>query len=145
MNKYNNFKDSVGNKINNVKQWWNKDTSDGSMVDNARVGIKNWWNKAFGKKDANVENGNVNVVHGTLPSNYKEEEAKYFQTGMYTPNVENSGINVVPGNMTGHTVITNNYYGGGSGGGETETGEGNPSMSDLGFEGLVTNYALATK
>ena len=145
MNKYNNFKDSVGNKINNVKQWWNKDTSDGSMVDNARVGIKNWWNKAFGKKDANVENGNVNVVPGTLPSNYKEEEAKYFQTGMYTPNVENSGINVIPGNMTGPTVITNNYYGGGGNGGGVETGEGNPTMNDLGFEGLVTNYALATK
>jgi len=145
VNKYNNFKDSVGNKINNVKQWWNKDTSDGSMVDNARVGIKNWWNKAFGKKDANVENGNVNVVPGTLPSNYKEEEAKYFQTGMYTPNVENSGINVIPGNMTGPTVITNNYYGGGGNGGGVETGEGNPTMNDLGFEGLVTNYALATK
>ena len=85
-------------------------------VDNARVGIKNWWNRAFGKKDANVENGNVNVVPGTLPSNYKEEEAKYFQTGMYTPNVENSGINVIPGNMTGPTVITNNYYGGGGNG-----------------------------
>ena len=145
VNKYNNFKDSVGNKINNVKQWWNKDTSDGSMVDNARVGIKNWWNKAFGKKDANVENGNVNVVPGTLPSNYKEEEAKYFQTGMYTPNVENSAINVIPGNMTGHTVITNNYYGGGGNSGGVETGEGNPTMNDLGFEGLVTNYALATK
>mgnify|MGYP001468742023 CR=1 FL=1 len=145
VNKYNNFKDSVGNKINNVKQWWNKDTSDGSMVDNARVGIKNWWNRAFGKKDANVENGNVNVVPGTLPSNYKEEEAKYFQTGMYTPNVENSGINVIPGNMTGPTVITNNYYGGGGNGGGVETGEGNPTMNDLGFEGLVTNYALATK
>ena len=74
-----------------------------------------------------------------------KEEAKYFQTGMYTPNVENSGINVIPGNTTGNTIITNNYYGGGSGGGESETGEGNPTMNDLGFEGLVTNYALATK
>ena len=64
---------------------------------------------------------------------------------MYTPNVENSGINVIPGNTTGNTIITNNYYGGGSGGGESETGEGNPTMNDLGFEGLVTNYALATK
>ena len=47
--------------------------------------------------------------------------------------------------MTGHTVITNNYYGSGGDGGGVETGEGNPTMSDLGFEGLVTNYALATK
>ena len=116
------------------------------MIDNARVNVKNWWNRAFGKKDANVENGNVNnVVPGTLPSNYKEEEAKYFQTGMYTPNVENSGINVIPGNTTGNTIITNNYYGGGGDGGGVETGEGNPTMNDLGFEGLVTNYALATK
>ena len=149
VNKYNNFKDSVGNKINNVKQWWNKDSSDGSMIDNARFGVKKFLNRTFfGKDDAkNMKeyNPKEGVMYGSLPSNYKEEEAKYFQTGMYTPNVENSGINVVPGNMTGHTVITNNYYGGGSGGGETETGEGNPSMSDLGFEGLVTNYALATK
>ena len=148
VNKYNNFKDSVGNKINNVKQWWNKDSSDGSMIDNARFGVKKFINRAFGKDDAkNMKeyNPTEGVTYGSLPSDYKEQEAKYFQTGMYTPNVENSGINVVPGNMTGHTVITNNYYGGGSGGGETETGEGNPSMSDLGFEGLVTNYALATK
>ena len=149
VNKYNNFKDSVGNKINNVKQWWNKDSSDGSMIDNARFGVKKFLNRTFfGKDDAkNMKeyNPKEGVMYGSLPSNYKEEEAKYFQTGMYTPNVENSGINVVPGNMTGHTVITNNYYGGGSGGGESETGEGNPTMSDLGFEGLVTNYALATK
>ena len=148
VSKYNNFKDSVGNKINNVKQWWNKDSSDGSMIDNARFGVKKFINRAFGKDDAkNMKeyNPTEGVTYGSLPSDYKEQEAKYFQTGMYTPNVENSGINVVPGNMTGHTVITNNYYGGGSGGGETETGEGNPSMSDLGFEGLVTNYALATK
>ena len=146
--KYNNFKDSVGNKINNVKQWWNKDSSDGSMIDNARFGVKKFINRAFGKDDAkNMKeyNPTEGVTYGSLPSDYKEQEAKYFQTGMYTPNVENSGINVIPGNTTGHTVITNNYYGGGSGGGETETGEGNPSMSDLGFEGLVTNYALATK
>jgi len=149
VNKYNNFKDSVGNKINNVKQWWNKDSSDGSMIDNARFGVKKFLNRTFfGKDDAkNMKeyNPKEGVTYGSLPTNYKEEEAKYFQTGMYTPNVENSGINVVPGNITGHTVITNNYYGGGSGGGESETGEGNPTMSDLGFEGLVTNYALATK
>ena len=148
VSKYNNFKDSVGNKINNVKQWWNKDSSDGSMIDNARFGVKKFINRAFGKDDAkNMKeyNPTEGVTYGSLPSDYKEQEAKYFQTGMYTPNVENSGINVIPGNTTGHTVITNNYYGGGSGGGETETGEGNPSMSDLGFEGLVTNYALATK
>ena len=114
MSKYNNFKDSVGNKINNVKQWWNKDSSDGSMIDNARFGVKKFINRAFGKDDAkNMKeyNPTEGVTYGSLPSNYKEEEAKYFQTGMYTPNVENSGINVIPGNMTGHTVITNNYYG----------------------------------
>ena len=148
VSKYNNFKDSVGNKINNVKQWWNKDSSDGSMIDNARFGVKKFINRAFGKDDAkNMKeyNPTEGVTYGSLPSNYKEEEAKYFQTGMYTPNVENSGINVIPGNMTGHTVITNNYYGGGGDGGGVETGEGNPTMNDLGFEGLVTNYALATK
>ena len=149
VNKYNNFKDSVGNKINNVKQWWNKDSSDGSMIDNARFGVKKFLNRTFfGKDDAkNMKeyNPKEGVMYGSLPSNYKEEEAKYFQTGMYTPNVENSGINVIPGNMTGHTVITNNYYGSGGDGGGVETGEGNPTMSDLGFEGLVTNYALATK
>ncbi len=149
VNKYNNFKDSVGNKINNVKQWWNKDSSDGSIIDNARFGVKKFLNRTFfGKDDAkNMKeyNPKEGVMYGSLPSNYKEEEAKYFQTGMYTPNVENSGINVIPGNTTGNTIITNNYYGGGSGGGESETGEGNPTMNDLGFEGLVTNYALATK
>jgi hypothetical protein len=149
VNKYNNFKDSVGNKINNVKQWWNKDSSDGSMIDNARFGVKKFLNRTFfGKDDTkNMKeyNPKEGVTYGSLPTNYKEEEAKYFQTGMYTPNVENSGINVIPGNTTGNTIITNNYYGGGSGGGESETGEGNPTMNDLGFEGLVTNYALATK
>ena len=119
------------------------------MIDNARFGVKKFLNRTFfGKDDAkNMKeyNPKEGVMYGSLPSNYKEEEAKYFQTGMYTPNVENSGINVIPGNMTGHTVITNNYYGSGGDGGGVETGEGNPTMSDLGFEGLVTNYALATK
>ena len=48
--------------------------------------------------------------------------------------------------MTGHTVVSltttmvvEEWWW------SSETGEGNPTMNDLGFEGLVTNYALATK
>ena len=98
--KFNNFKDAVGNKINNVKQWWNKDSSDGSMIDNARFNVQKFINRRiFGKKDAKYMqeyNPTEGVTYGSLPSDYKETEAKYFQTGMYTPNVENSGINVAP-------------------------------------------------
>ena len=147
--KYNNFKDAVGNKINNVKQWWNKDSSDGSMIDNARFNVKKFINrKFFGKDDAkNMKeyNPTEGVTYGSLPSDYKEQEAKYFQTGMYTPNVENSGINVAPAVINGATYITNNNYGTASGGSGGDTGDGNPSMSDLGFEGLVSNFNLASK
>ena len=149
VNKFNNFKDAVGNKINNVKQWWNKDSSDGSMIDNARFNVQKFINRRIlGKKDAKYMkdyNPTEGVTYGSLPSDYKETEAKYFQTGMYTPNVENDGINVVPGNITGHTVITNNYYGGGSDGGGVDTGDANPLVSDLGIEYIAANMSLASK
>ena len=149
VNKFNNFKDAVGNKINNVKQWWNKDSSDGSMIDNARFNVQKFINRRIlGKKDAKYMkdyNPTEGVTYGSLPSDYKETEAKYFQTGMYTPNVENDGINVVPGNITGHTVITNNYYGGGSDGGGVDTGDANPLVSDLDLGYVAANMSLASK
>ena len=149
VNKFNNFKDAVGNKINNVKQWWNKDSSDGSMIDNARFNVQKFINRRIlGKKDAKYMkdyNPTEGVIYGQLPADYKETEAKYFQTGMYTPNVENDGINVVPGNITGHTVITNNYYGGGSDGGGVDTGDANPLVSDLDLGYVAANMSLASK
>jgi len=136
--KFNNFKDAVGNKINNVKQWWNKDSSDGSMIDNARFGVKKFLNRTFfGKDDAkNMKeyNPTEGVTYGSLPSDYAQTEAKYFQTGMYTPNVENSGINVAPAVINGATYITNNNYGAGGGGGGADTGDSNPMMDDMGVE-----------
>ena len=54
-------------------------------------------------------------------------------------------FNVVPGNITGHTVITNNYYGGGSDGGGVDTGDANPLVSDLGIEYIAANMSLASK
>ena len=149
VNKFNNFKDAVGNKINNVKQWWNKDSSDGSMIDNARFNVQKFINRRIlGKKDAKYMkdyNPTEGVIYGQLPADYKQTEAKYFQTGMYTPNVENDGINVVPGNITGHTVITNNYYGGGSDGGGVDTGDANPLVSDLDLGYVAANMSLASK
>ena len=147
--KYNNFKDAVGNKINNVKQWWNKDSSDGSMIDNARFNVKKFINrKFFGKDDAkNMKeyNPTEGVTYGSLPSDYKEQEAKYFQTGMYTPNVENSGINVAPAVINGATYITNNNYGAAGGGGGADTGDSNPTMDDIGVEYIAAAFNLASK
>ena len=146
---FNNLKESLVNKINNVKQWWNKDSSDGSMIDNARFNVQKFINRRIlGKKDAKYMkdyNPTEGVIYGQLPADYKETEAKYFQTGMYTPNVENDGINVVPGNITGHTVITNNYYGGGSDGGGVDTGDANPLVSDLDLGYVAANMSLASK
>ena len=100
------------------------------------------------KREPNVEPAykpEPGVIYGQLPADYKETEAKYFQTGMYTPNVENDGINVVPGNITGHTVITNNYYCGGSDGGGVDTGDANPLVSDLDLGYVAANMSLASK
>ena len=136
--KFNNFKDAVGNKINNVKQWWNKDSSDGSMIDNARFGVKKFLNRTFfGKDDAkNMKeyNPTEGVTYGSLPSDYAQTEAKYFQTGMYTPNVENSGINVAPAVINGATYITNNNYGAAGGGSGADTGDSNVMFDDIGVE-----------
>ncbi len=147
--KFNNFKDAVGNKINNVKQWWNKDSSDGSMIDNARFNVQKFINRRiFGKKDAKYMqeyNPTEGVTYGSLPSDYKETEAKYFQTGMYTPNVENSGINVAPAVINGATYITNNNYGTAGGGGGADTGDSNPTMDDIGVEYIAAAFNLASK
>jgi len=168
-NMFSNFKDTTGNILNklnpfkrdengqnmfqrvgsNVKNWWNKDSSDGGIIDSARFNVQKFINRRIlGKKDTkymqqyNPEEG---VSYGSLPSDYKETEAKYFQTGMYTPNVENSGINVAPAVSMGATYITNNNYGVGSGASGGDSGDGNPTIDDLGFQGLVSNFNLASK
>ena len=168
-NMFSNFKDTTGNILNklnpfkrdengqnmfqrvgsNVKNWWNKDSSDGGIIDSARFNVQKFINRRIlGKKDTkymqqyNPEEG---VAYGSLPSDYKETEAKYFQTGMYTPNVENSDINVAPAVSMGATYITNNNYGVGSGASGGDTGDGNPTIDDLGFQGLVSNFNLASK
>ena len=83
------------------------------------------------------------VTYGSLPSDYKETEAKYFQTGMYTPNVENSGINVAPAVINGATYITNNNYGAAGGGGGADTGDSNPMMDDMGVEYIAGAFNRA--
>ena len=107
------------------------------MIDNARFGVKKLINRAFGKDDAkNMKeyNPTEGVTYGSLPSDYKEQEAKYFQTGMYTPNVENSGINVAPAVINGATYITNNNYGAAGGGSGADTGDSNVMFDDIGVE-----------
>ena len=167
-NTLSNIKDRAGNLLNKVnpfkkdeegknwfqrrgdgiKNWWNKDSSDGSMIDNARFGVKKFINRAFGKNDAkNMQNYNPTegVTYGSLPSDYAQTEAKYFQTGMYTPNVENSGINVAPAVINGATYITNNNYGTAGGGGGADTGDSNPTMDDIGVEYIAAAFNLASK
>ena len=167
-NTLSNIKDRAGNLLNKVnpfkkdeegknwfqrrgdgiKNWWNKDSSDGSMIDNARFGVKKFINRAFGKNDAkNMQNYNPTegVTYGSLPSDYAQTEAKYFQTGMYTPNVENSGINVAPAVINGATYITNNNYGAAGGGGGADTGDSNPTMDDIGVEYIAAAFNLASK
>ena len=135
----------------NVKNWWNKDSSDGSVVDNARFNVQKFINRRIlGKNDTKYMQGynpTPGVTYGSLPSDYKEQEAKLFQSAMYQPTVSNdSGVNLIPGSIVGNTYITNNYNGGGGQGGAGD-GDGNADISDLGsgFNEMVGAFALGTK
>ena len=149
-------KDEQGNNMfqrvgSNVKNWWNKDSSDGSVVDNARFNVQKFINRRIlGKNDTKYMQGynpTPGVTYGSLPSDYKEQEAKLFQSAMYQPTVSNdSGVNLIPGSIVGNTYITNNYNGGGGQGGAGD-GDGNADISDLGsgFNEMVGAFALGTK
>ena len=148
-------KDEQGNNMfqrvgSNVKNWWNKDSSDGSVVDNARFNVQKFINRRIlGKNDTKYMQGynpTPGVTYGSLPSDYKEQEAKLFQSAMYQPTVSNdSGVNLIPGSIVGNTYITNNYNGGGGQGGGSD--DGNADISDLGsgFNEMVGAFALGTK
>ena len=148
-------KDEQGNNMfqrvgSNVKNWWNKDSSDGSVVDNARFNVQKFINRRIlGKNDTKYMQGynpTPGVTYGSLPSDYKEQEAKLFQSAMYQPTVSNdSGVNLIPGSIVGNTYITNNYNGGGGQSGGSD--DGNADISDLGsgFNEMVGAFALGTK
>ncbi len=167
-NTLSNIKDRAGNLLNKVNPF-KKDEEGKNWFQRRGDGIKNWWNKnspfakdddmakkkgssgipksvleKFPDKDPNKP-GDYTFLKRQVPKADSTSNDAMFQTAMYPPNVENSGINVIPGNTTGHTIITNNYYGGGSGGDGIDTGDANPLVSDLDLGYVAANMSLASK